>query len=159
MRRPLNTQAGFSLLEVVVVMAIVAVLATQAGGYLSDLVTSRRFQAAADTLQAVANRARGEAIKQNRTVRLRSTGSLLEVVVQEAGKDDLVLSTTPLSGTAKTPAFTLDFDSAGRLTPFGTESKVSVAEGFSGCSEAVPCPAVQFTPLGGVKVCRTGSCS
>lgn len=160
MRRPLmRAQQGFSLIEMVVVLAVIAILAVQAGGYLANLATARRLQTAADTLQAAAQRARGEAIKRNQTVQLRSSGLVLEVALREGGNDVEVLSTVALPAIAPVEVFTLDFDSAGRLTPFGTEKSVAIAKGAPICSAELPCPVVYFTPVGGVKTCRSGACS
>lgn len=66
---------GFTLVELMTVMAIVAILAGVAAPALGEFVTTRRVQAAASTLAHALKAAQAEAIRRNRTVEVVFTNS------------------------------------------------------------------------------------
>ena len=62
--------AGFSLIELMIVVAIIAIIAATAGPYMQETVEKRRATAAAEALKEFVLFARSEAIKQSRNVRV-----------------------------------------------------------------------------------------
>jgi type IV fimbrial biogenesis protein FimT len=62
--------AGFSLIELMVTLSIVAILTVIAGPSLSSLIASQRIKAVASDLYVALSKARSEALKRNANVRL-----------------------------------------------------------------------------------------
>lgn len=67
-------QSGFSLIEAVIALAIVAVAATLAAPEFNKLVSNRRVSSAADDLYAALFYARSEAIQRNQNVVIQAIG-------------------------------------------------------------------------------------
>ena len=76
---PKSREAGFTLIEVMIVVAIISVLAALAFPGLSDLIARNRTKAAARELRGYLQKAKFEAIKQNR--------DCLVVFTQASGTD------------------------------------------------------------------------
>src|SRR5688572_23143133 len=68
MRRPLHAQNGFTLIELMAVVAVATILALVAVPAFGDLIATTRARSAASALQASLWLARSEAIKRNRPV-------------------------------------------------------------------------------------------
>jgi type IV fimbrial biogenesis protein FimT len=62
---------GFTLIEVMIVVAILAVLAGVAGPQMADAIAAQRVRAAAESLHMAILKTRSEAIKRNAAVTLR----------------------------------------------------------------------------------------
>lgn len=152
------SQRGLTLIELVIAIAIVSILATQGMPALQTSITNSRLSSAAQALASTAQLARDEAIKRNETVRLSSDGSTLYVARAANSDSSQTITTVPLSRPAVTPAFALDYSSAGLTLPFGTQHTVSVAKGMLGCGEDLRCPTVILSAGGPVRVCPTGGC-
>ena len=63
-------QSGFTLIEAMVVMAIVAILAAMAGPALQTLIRNNRLSSAMSLLQVSLNQARGEAVRRGTDARV-----------------------------------------------------------------------------------------
>lgn len=72
---PLRAPKGFTLVEVMVVIAIVAILAAIAAPSFNSIIDKYRVKRAADTLSAFMINAKSEAIKRNTTVSAVFTGA------------------------------------------------------------------------------------
>jgi type IV fimbrial biogenesis protein FimT len=70
MKFPLSNQHGFGLIEVCVVMAVAAVLATLAAPSFQDLIAARRLEGAATQLATDLQFIRTEAVARNQALRL-----------------------------------------------------------------------------------------
>lgn len=95
-------QRGFTLAEVLVVVAVVGILAAIAAPNLSDMVRRQRLKTAAFDVFSSLNLARSEAIKRNRQVSMRPNGgdwargwliadAAGNVVKEQQGWEDLAL--------------------------------------------------------------------
>lgn len=154
----MNRQSGFTLVELVVTMAVLAIIAMQAVPAMQTAVSNSRLMSAAQTLRASAQAARDEAINRNETIRLESTGTTLKFIRAADTKTPETLREIVLGKTAELDSFTLDYGSSGLTVPFGAEQTVSVANGVTGCGEDLRCPVVVLAAGGSVEICATGSC-
>lgn len=66
---------GFTLVELLTVVAVVAVLSTLAGPPMLNLIATQRVRAVASDLHLTLMKARGEAIKRNASVTVARSGS------------------------------------------------------------------------------------
>lgn len=154
----MTRQRGFTLVELMVTVAVLGILAMQAVPAMQTAVTNSRLMSAAQTIRATAQAARAEAIRRNETIRLESTGTTLRLVRAAGTMTPETLQEVVLGKTAVVDEFTLDYGSAGLTVPFGSEQEVSVAVGVQGCGEDLRCPRVAMAAGGGVEICPTGSC-
>jgi type IV fimbrial biogenesis protein FimT len=150
--------AGFTLIELMVVVSIIGILAMKGLPALSAYVANSRIRETANVVVTTAAVARNEAIKRNATVTLSSDGTNLSVTYM-VGATRTNITTVPLSG-ASVATFTAAFDSSGRLTPFGTDVQAAVSgTGGIACGGDILCPTVHIEPGGMVSLCRAGACS
>lgn len=154
----MKRQSGFTLVELVVTVAVVSVIAMQAVPAMRTAVTNSRLMSAAQTTRATAQAARDEAIRRNETIRLESTGTSLKLIRAADTASPETLREVVLGKSAAVDEFTLDYGSNGLTVPFGSEQDVSVAVGVVGCGEDLRCPRVTLAAGGSVEICPTGSC-
>lgn len=124
MRRALSPprafRRGFTLIELMVVLAIAAILAVVAAPAFSELIVGQRARAAASALQDSLWMARSEAIKRNRSVgfELASLGAGWTVSIQGDPNGVLLrqdgLNGLTLSASSGTPV-SFVYNSQGRL--------------------------------------------
>lgn len=67
--------AGFTIIELLVVVAMVAILATVAAPAFSTMIKTSKIKGAASNLQMSMLKARGEAVKRNASVRVQRAGA------------------------------------------------------------------------------------
>lgn len=116
-RRVQVRQNGFTLLELMITVAIVAIVAGIAYPSLQDLLASQRVRAASSALHESLIMTRAEALKRNTAVRLVTSGLSdgWSVRVTAGGTD--VLAQSPLAGVTFDPANPIiEFNSRGRVT-------------------------------------------
>lgn len=91
--RPMH-RAGFTLLEVMLVMAILIIFAAVAAPTVFSLTRDTKVKAAADTIRARANEARAAAVGENRTYRfsLSSDGTRVRVAPDDTAFDTIDLT-------------------------------------------------------------------
>ena len=80
MRRPLGQQRGFTLIELMVGIAIAAILMKVGAPFFGDYVVNSRLREGGNMMFTEALMAQSEAVKRNTRVRLSSTGSTLQVL-------------------------------------------------------------------------------
>lgn len=85
-------QDGFSLVEMLVVLAILGLAAISAGPALDTLVPVRRLERTAETLRAEIDLLRGEAIRTGRPMRLVLDGATNRLVSSRPGATAIPLT-------------------------------------------------------------------
>lgn len=120
LRPALRAQAGFTVTELMVVVAIVGIVAAIAAPDMVEMVRRQRVKTASFDVFAGLTMARSEAIKRNLTVSVTPIGGDWGkgFVVTDAN-DRLVRSQQPFDSITLTGPNIIRFNSAGRLTSAG----------------------------------------
>lgn len=159
---------GLTLVELMIALAISAVLALAAAPYLGDYVANSRLREGGNTLLAQTLLAQSEARKRNVPVRLRVEGNSIRTLDISAGDDGVLLSEQTLASplAAATPT-SIDFGSDGRLRPPGVGLPAPDVLGVnlvltgSTCSADRRCPGLRVDAGGAIRLCgdSTQSCN
>ena len=156
--RLLNIHAcGFTLIEMGVTVTIFGLIAMAVLPAFSSYLANARLREAANIVLASALSARNEAIKSNITTGLQLNGNRLEISNAAGGAPAVIRSHSLPDGVVVAP-FTVSFDSAGRLWPFGTSMTVAVSSPVHACSDDIRCPAVRLDAGGTANICASGVC-
>lgn len=156
-RSALRRSAGFTLIELMTVLAVIVIFATLAGPSFSSFIAGQRVKAAAYDISSMLTLARSEALKRNANVVVApanggwqngwnvstGTGTSTVALLQHEALNSLVISG---------PAPNLTYNSSGRLT--GAVSPFSIS---SGVNANVPARCVTLD-LSGLPSSKTGSC-
>ena len=149
-----SEQAGFTLVELMVTIAIVAILATIAVPSFSELTASQRVKAAASNLHISILRARSEAIKRNESIELVPVGGdwAKGWVIQNRTDPIVVLERHAQIGNAiiSGPA-SIRYRSSGRLAD-------TSAAGFSISASGTSSQRCVSVSLSGQPVSKKGAC-
>ena len=157
MRQLINSQRGFTLIELSLTIAVIGLLAMAALPTFASYLANAQLREVANVVMANAMWTRTEAIKLNTTATLTVSGHALQVsTVDKSGQK--VLRSIPLSDNVNVTNLVASFDSSGRLTPFGTELSLSLTSTKFVCSADIRCPSVRFDAGGSVSLCATGAC-
>jgi type IV fimbrial biogenesis protein FimT len=158
---------GFTLMEVMIIVAIVAILAAIAAPTFGEYTTNTRVRAAAEALQSDLVLARNEALKRNQPVTLtydltttpplsliQTTNPGAAAPIDVRRRDLTEESSLTLVTTPATAAVT--FDSLGRVTPVGAVTFQMTKPAKGTCESAggkVRCMDVRLTALGYTRMC------
>jgi len=151
--RHLNPQRGLTLIELMIGLAISALLAMTAAPFMGDYITNSRLREAGNLLLGETLIAQSEAVKRNTRVRVSTSGSSVQVLDMTVPADPTVLRTRTLPPTTTLPAATLDFGSEGRPTPFGTSGSIDLSSSSVLCSSDLRCPGLRVDAGGAVRLC------
>jgi len=146
-------QRGLTMIELMVTIAVLAILASQAAPYLGDMMVNSRLRESGNLLLAETLIAQSEAIKRNNTVRLAVTATTVQVLDMANPGVPVVLrtSTVPLGVTA--PVVNVDFSPEGRPDPFGTAAAIDLSLSSGTCSADLRCPGLRVDAGGAVRLC------
>lgn len=151
--RRLNVR-GFGLLEVILTLAITAILAAFAAPAFSEHLVNSRLREAGNALYAEAMFAQSEAIKRNGIVSVSINGSTLQIRDRTAEGSDTPIRERVLPATvAASAAATLNFGSAGRPANFGDEYRVDLSLSGVTCSSQYRCPSLRVDAGGAIRLC------
>jgi type IV fimbrial biogenesis protein FimT len=154
-------QRGLTLIELMVALAIGAVLLATGAPFFGDYMTNSRLRESGNTLLTEALMAQSEAVKRNTTVRLSTSGTTIQVLDMTVPATPVTLRERNVTGTTTLPTATVNFGSEGRLTPFGS-ADVSINLSATGvtCSSDLRCPGLRVDSGGAIRLCANQlSCS
>ena len=155
-------ERGLTLIELMVGLAIAAILVVAAGPFFTDYIANSRLREGGNLLFSETLMAQSEAIKRNTRVAVVTTATSVEV-------QDVTVATTPVMLRQRTlPAgISMDVDSVtfgsdGRPAPFPIDEPVAIDLGHDShtCSADIRCPGLRVSVGGAVSLCRdkNGSC-
>lgn len=153
------TQAGLTLIELMVGIAIAALLALSAGPFFADYNANSRLRESGHLLYSEALAAQSEAIKRNGTVRLSTNGSTVQVIDQAPATPVVLRERVFATGIAAAVS-TVDFGAEGLPTPFGTAGSVNITMSGVTCSSEYRCPGLRVDAGGAIRLCNdtTATC-
>lgn len=146
---------GMTLVELMVGLAVMALLASMAAPYMGDFVANSRLREAGHLLLAETLMAQSEAVKRNTTVRVSTTASEVQVIDVTVAATPVVLRTRALAGGAQLPATTFDFGPEGRPSPFGTAVSINLIPITGACSTLLRCPGLRVDAGGATRLCAS----
>lgn len=148
---------GFTLVEFLVAMAVLAILLASGMPAFAEFLVARRLSASADIVHAQAVFARNEAIKRNGTVLFEVEGGAVRVREDDDARTLIRSATLPTGVLLETAR--IRFGAHGRTRPDGAALELAPTP-TGGCTDpTLSCPRVRITAGGHVQVCRTQTCS
>ena len=158
--KPLRRARGLTLVELMVGLAIAALLAVAAAPSFTEYMANSRLRENANTLYAQILYAQSEAIKRNTVVRVAVATGTIVVSDRDDPANPVTLRTVPLTHGIGATATTLDFGGEGRPVGFNPAA-IDFSHPNQSCSSAVRCPGLRVDGGGGVRLCsdHTSSCS
>ena len=150
-RRPVAR--GMTLVELMVGIAVLAILIATAAPYMGDMVVNSRLRESGNLLFSEALLAHSEAVKRNTTVRVSTSGGTVQVLDMTVPATPVVLRTRTMPGTVSAATAAFDFGPEGRPTPFGTAVSVNLSMADATCSTDVRCPGLRVDAGGAMRLC------
>lgn len=151
--RRLRSNRGMTLVELMVGIAVLAILATAAAPYLGDYVINSRLREAGNLLFTETLIAQSEAVKRNTTVRVTTSGATVQVLDMTVPAAPVVLRTRTLTESVVAPDATFDFGPEGRPAPFGTAVAINLSMNGTTCSSDQRCPGLRVDAGGAMRLC------
>lgn len=142
-----------TLIELMIALAISALLAMAAAPFMGDYITNSRLREAGNLLLSETLMAQSEAVKRNTRVRVSTSGSSVQVLDMTVPTSPVTLRERPLPPSVTLPTATLDFGSEGRPTPFGTSASIDLSSSTVLCSSDLRCPGLRVDAGGAVRLC------
>ncbi len=148
-----HASRGFSLIELVVALAILSAMVMASGTYFGEFIHNAKLREAGNTLYSEMLMAQSEAVKRNARVRLVVSATVVNTV--EVATNTTLRSFT-FSGDVSASAATIVFGSDGRPTPFGGPTAVvNLAKTGVTCSADVRCPGLRIDAGGATRLCAS----
>lgn len=157
---PARAGRGVTLVELMVALAIGAILLAAAAPFFGDYVVNSRLRESGNLVLAEALMAQSEAVKRNTTVRLVTSAATVQVFDRTVPATPVLLRERTLPGTSTATAATVDFGSEGRPLPFGTAAAIDFSASGITCSQDLRCPGLRIDAGGAIRLCgnRLASC-
>lgn len=150
---PAVRSRGLTLVELMVGIAVMAILVATAAPYLGDFVKNSRLREAGNLLFTEALVAQSEAIKRNTTVRVATSGATVQVLDMTVPASPVELRNRTLPANVTAATATLDFAGEGRPAPFGTAVSINLALTGETCSADLRCPGLRVDAGGATRLC------
>jgi type IV fimbrial biogenesis protein FimT len=148
-----DLERGFTLVELMVGVAVMAVLVTAAAPYMGDYVVNSRLREGGNMLYSETLMAQSEAVKRNTVVRLSTSGATVQVLDMTIPATPVVLRTRTFVQSVTAPDVTADFDPDGRPSPFGTAVSIDLSMTSTTCSADLRCPGLRVDAGGAIRLC------
>lgn len=150
---------GVTLVELMVGLAIVAILAMAAAPSFSDYIANSRLRESGNVLYSQALLAQSEAIKRNTVVRLSTNGSRVQVIDLTDPDAPAVLFEKHIVDGVSMAAADVDFSAQGWPVGFAAAA-INLSSSAAACSSDIRCPGLRIDGGGGVRLCgdHTTSC-
>lgn len=152
---------GLTLIELMIALAISAVLAMAAAPFLGDYVANSRLREGGNTLLAQTLLAQSEARSRNVPMRLSVAGNSLRLLDMSDPDAGVVVREQTLANSLVAAVDTdINFGSDGRLTPL-QDVGVNLVMSNSTCSADRRCPGLRVDAGGAIRLCGdiTQSCN
>ncbi len=143
---------GLTLVELMVALAIGALLLATAAPFMGDYITNSRLRENGNLLLSEALAAQSEAIKRNTTVRLSTSGTTIQVLDMSVVATPVLIRERNTTGGVSLPTSAVNFGTEGRPLPFGTSSAIDVIATIV-CSGELRCPGLRIDAGGAVRLC------
>jgi type IV fimbrial biogenesis protein FimT len=146
-------QRGLTLIELMVAIAVAAVLLASAAPYFGDYIVNSRLRESGNLLLSEALAAQSEAAKRNNRVRLAVSAGTLQVLDLGTATPTL-LRTRSLSGNVVvSTAADVDFTGDGRLATWPTAATIKLVASGVTCSDELRCPQLVIDAGGAIRLC------
>lgn len=145
---------GFTLIELMVSVTILAILVLAGLPDLFSYLANSKLRESANTVLATVALARNEAIKRDSSVNFTVSGQVMTISKVSPAT---TLQTLTLPDGVSVTAAAAKFDSAGRLSPFGSAVTIATSLPNKACSADIRCPAVLIEAGGVASICPTGA--
>jgi type IV fimbrial biogenesis protein FimT len=152
-RSRLSGARGVTLIELMVGLAVLAVLVATAAPYMGDMVINSRLRESGNLLFSEALMAQSEAVKRNTTVRVSTNGASVQVLDMTTPGAPVVLRSRTLTNSVTAPVATFDFGPEGRPAPFGTAVSMNLSISGTTCSTELRCPGLRVDAGGAMRLC------
>lgn len=150
--RHLRRQQGVTFVELLVTLAIAAVLAVAAMPSFQDYVANSRLREGGHVLYAQTLFAQSEAIKRNAVVRMTIDGPQVMVTDRSDPDAPVELKSTFLSEGVSAPTASIEFGGEGRPIGFASVS-IDLTLASLDCSTEIRCPGLRVDGGGAVRLC------
>ncbi|MCZ2290392.1 MAG: prepilin-type N-terminal cleavage/methylation domain-containing protein [Burkholderiales bacterium] len=154
-RRRAARARGLTLIELMVGLAVLALLITAAAPFMGDLIANSRLRESGNLLFTESLIAQSEAIKRNTVVRVRASDSATIQVhdMSDPSTPLLLRERTLPEGAALPPTMAFEFGAEGRPVPFGTPISVDLSPASGSCSDDLRCPGLRVDAGGAMRLC------
>jgi type IV fimbrial biogenesis protein FimT len=142
-----------TLIELMVGLAVLAVLVATAAPFMGDMVINSRLRESGNLLFSEALMAQSEAVKRNTTVRVSTNGASVQVLDMTTPGAPVVLRSRTLTNSVTAPVATFDFGPEGRPAPFGTAVSMNLSISGTTCSTELRCPGLRVDAGGAMRLC------
>jgi type IV fimbrial biogenesis protein FimT len=150
--RHLNLHRGLTIIELMIGIAIMAVLMGMASPFFGDYITNSRLREGGNALMAETLYAQSEALKRNGVVRLSITGASMQVIDMTPAVP-VTLRTREFTQSLAADVLNVDFGSNGMTRPRGTDVMVDIGMSGVSCSNDQRCPRLRIDAGGAIRLC------